>query len=39
MSFEEVYAAHNYDRILIPDITFIFHLRKENIKKRLDTRG
>lgn len=39
MSFEEVYNAHNYENILLPDLTFIFDISEENIEKRLSSRG
>lgn len=39
LSFEEIYAAHNYEQILIPDLTFIFDVSIENIEKRLANRG
>ncbi|MBP8017115.1 dTMP kinase [Candidatus Gracilibacteria bacterium] len=39
LSFEEVYKAHDYSKILIPDITFIFDVSIENIEKRLSGRG
>ncbi len=38
LSFDEIYSAHNYDNILIPDITFIFDVSRENIEKRLAKR-
>lgn len=38
LSFDEIYHAHNYDNILLPDITFIFDVSEENIKKRLQKR-
>lgn len=38
-SFEDIYAAHDYKNILLPDITFYFDVSKENIKKRLSQRG
>jgi len=38
LSFEEINKAHNYDNILIPDITFIFDVSRENIEKRLHNR-
>jgi len=38
LSFEEVYKAHNYENIIIPDITFIFDVSKENIALRLAAR-
>lgn len=39
MSFEEIYNAHNYENILLPDLTFIFDISEENIEKRLSSRG
>ena len=38
LSFEEIKNAHNYDNIIIPDITFIFDVSSENIEKRLKKR-
>lgn len=38
LSFDEIYWAHNYNNILIPDITFIFDVNMENIEKRLKNR-
>ena len=38
ISFDEIFKAHNYNNILIPDITFLFDVSKENIKKRLNKR-
>ncbi len=38
LTFDEVYKAHNYNKILIPDITFIFDVSIDNIKKRLKHR-
>jgi len=38
LSFEEIYSYHNYENILIPDITFVFNVSKENIEKRLNKR-
>jgi len=38
ISFDEIYSYHNYENILIPDITFIFNVSKENIEKRLNKR-
>ena len=38
LSFEEVYEAHNYQNIILPDITFIFNVSKENIALRLAAR-
>ena len=38
LSFEEIKKAHNYDNIIIPDITFIFDVSSENIEKRLEKR-
>jgi len=39
LSFDEIYQAHNYENILIPDITFIFDVSRENIEARLEKRG
>lgn len=39
LSFKEVYSAHNYKNILIPDLTFIFDVSVENIEARLKNRG
>lgn len=38
LSFEDINKAHNYDNILIPDLTFIFDVDIENIEKRLNMR-
>ncbi len=38
LSFEEIYSSHNYKNILIPDITFLFDVSKENIESRLTKR-
>lgn len=38
VTFEEVFKAHNYEKILIPDLTFIFDVNTETIKKRLEKR-
>ena len=38
LSFEEIYKAHNYNKILIPDITFIIDVNMKNIEKRLSNR-
>jgi len=38
LRFEEIYEAHNYNNIIIPDITFIFDVSLENIEKRLKIR-
>ena len=38
LSFEKIKSAHNYDNIIIPDITFIFDVNSENIEKRLNKR-
>ena len=38
ISFEKIKNYHNYDKILIPDITFILNVNSENIKKRLKNR-
>lgn len=38
LSFEEIENHHNYENIIIPDITFIFDVSKENIEKRLKKR-
>ncbi len=39
LSFDEIYNAHNYDNILLPDLTFIFNVSRENIQARLSNRG
>ncbi len=39
ISFEEVYKAHNYKNILLPELTFIFDVNPENIEKRLAKRA
>ena len=38
VTFEEVFEAHNYEKILIPDLTFIFDVNNETIEKRLEKR-
>ena len=38
LTFDEVYKAHDYNKILLPDITFIFDVNRENIEKRLKNR-
>jgi dTMP kinase len=38
ISFEKIKQAHNYNNIIIPDITFIFDVNSENIEKRLNNR-
>lgn len=38
VTFEEVFEAHNYEKILIPDLTFIFDVNTETIEKRLEKR-
>jgi len=38
LSFDEIYQAHNYNKILIPDLTFIIDVNMENIEKRLSHR-
>jgi len=38
LSFEEIKKAHNYNNIIIPDITFIFNVSWKNIEKRLKNR-
>ena len=38
VTFEEVFEAHNYEKILIPGLTFIFDVNTETIKKRLEKR-
>ena len=35
LTFDEIYEAHNYKNILIPDLTFIFDVNLENIEKRI----
>lgn len=37
-SFEEIYKAHNYKKILIPDLTFIFDISDDKIEERLQKR-
>ena len=46
LSFEEIEKAHNYEKIIIPDISFIFNVSRENIdflekvnKKYLEVAG
>jgi len=39
LSFEEIYKAHDdYKDILEPDISFVFFLDKDNIRKRIEKR-
>ena len=38
VSFKKIESLHNYKNIIIPDITFIFDVSSENIKKRLKKR-
>lgn len=38
MDFEEVYKAHNYEKILLPDLTFIFDVSDDKIEERLKKR-
>ena len=38
LTFDEIYEAHNYKNILIPDLTFIFDVNLENIEKRISER-
>jgi len=38
ISFDEIKKAHNYNNIIIPDITLIFDVSSENIEKRLNKR-
>lgn len=38
MAFEEIYKAHNYENILLPDLTFIFDVSDEKIEERLKKR-
>lgn len=38
IDFNTIFKAHNYKNILIPDITFIFDVSKENIEARLNKR-
>lgn len=38
ISFEKIKHSHNYENIIIPDITFIFDVSSENIEKRLKNR-
>ncbi|MDQ1343542.1 MAG: dTMP kinase, partial [Patescibacteria group bacterium] len=35
LSFEEVRNAHDYSKILLPDVTFLFDVSMENVEKRL----
>ncbi|MDQ1343959.1 MAG: dTMP kinase, partial [Patescibacteria group bacterium] len=39
LSFEEVRNAHDYSKILLPDVTFLFDVSMENVEKRLFGRG
>lgn len=39
LTFEEVYQAHDYSKMVIPDITFLLDISEENILKRLESRG
>lgn len=39
IDFDTIYNFHNYNNILIPDLTFIFDVSEENIEKRLKKRG
>lgn len=39
MGFEEIYNSHNYENILLPDLTFIFDISEEKIEKRLNSRN
>lgn len=39
LTFEEVYKAHDYSKMVIPDITFLLDISEENILKRLESRG
>lgn len=38
MDFYEVYKAHNYEKILLPDLTFIFDVSDDKIEERLKKR-
>lgn len=38
LDFDTIYKYHDYSKILIPDITFLFDVSPENIKKRLKKR-
>lgn len=38
IDFETIFKFHNYENILIPDLTFIFDVSVENIEKRLKNR-
>ena len=39
IDFETIFNYHNYQNILIPDITFIFDVNKKNIENRLKKRA
>lgn len=39
LSFNAVRSAHDYSKILLPDVTFFFDVSMENIEKRLAGRG
>lgn len=39
IDFDTIYNFHNYENILIPDLTFIFDINAENIENRLKKRG
>lgn len=39
LSFDYIYDYHDYENILIPDITFIFDIDIENLSKRFDSRN
>lgn len=39
LSFEEIRVAHDYSKILLPDVTFLFDVSVETVEKRLAGRG
>lgn len=39
LPFDEIYKAHDYNEILVPDLTLVFDVDRENVKKRLGKRG
>lgn len=38
LTFDYIYQAHNYESIMIPDVTFIFQVSRQNIESRLKNR-
>lgn len=38
VDFDEIYKAHNYEKILLPDLTFIFDISDDKIAERLEKR-